>query len=130
MKTTVLGDRYELMDKIGEGGMASVYRARCRTLDRIVAVKILKEELLNDKSFVEKFNTEALSAAQLSHPNIVNVFDVGQQEQLYYIVMEYVEGKSLKELLDEEAPLAVEMAVDIAIGICDGIHHAPSCLLA
>ena len=126
MKTTVLGDRYELMDKIGEGGMASVYRARCRTLDRIVAVKILKEELLNDKSFVEKFNTEALSAAQLSHPNIVNVFDVGQQDQLYYIVMEYVEGKSLKELLDEESPLAVEMAVDIAIGICDGIHHAHS----
>ncbi|MDD2509733.1 MAG: Stk1 family PASTA domain-containing Ser/Thr kinase [Syntrophomonas sp.] len=126
MKTTVLGDRYELMEKIGEGGMATVYRARCRTLDRIVAVKILKEEFLNDQSFVEKFNTEALSAAQLSHPNIVNVYDVGQQEQIYYIVMEYVEGKSLNELLDEEAPLAVEMAVDIAIGICDGIHHAHS----
>ncbi len=124
METTVLGDRYELLDKIGEGGMALVYRARCRTLDRIVAVKILKEEFLHDKGFVERFNTEALSAAQLSHPNIVNVFDVGHQGQLYYIVMEYIEGKSLKELLESEAPLQIEMVVDIAIGICDGIHHA------
>ncbi|MEN6349006.1 MAG: protein kinase [Syntrophomonas sp.] len=126
MKNTVLGDRYELLEKIGEGGMASLYKARCRTLDRIVAVKILKPEFLNDRSFVEKFNTEALAAGQLSHPNIVNIYDVGQQDDIYYIVMEYVEGKTLKEIIDEEAPLPVEKAVDIAIMICDGIQHAHS----
>lgn len=126
MKNTVLGDRYELLEKIGEGGMASLYKARCRTLDRIVAVKILKQEFLNDRSFVEKFNTEALAAGQLSHPNIVNIYDVGQQDDIYYIVMEYVEGKTLKEIICEEAPLPVEKAVDIAIMICDGIQHAHS----
>ncbi|MDD2620124.1 MAG: protein kinase [Syntrophomonadaceae bacterium] len=124
MKSTVLGDRYELIEKIGEGGMSSVYKAHCRTLDRMVAVKILKDELLNDAGFVGKFNTEALAAAQLSHPNIVNIFDVGQQDDIYYIVMEYVEGKTLKELIEEEAPLGLEKAIDIAIMICDGIHHA------
>lgn len=124
MKSAVLGDRYELLEKIGEGGMSYVYKARCRTLDRMVAVKILKSEYLNDAGFVEKFNTEALAAAQLSHPNIVNIFDVGQQDDIYYIVMECVEGKSLKELIEEEAPLGAEKAIDIAIMICDGIHHA------
>lgn len=124
MKSTVLGDRYELLDRIGEGGMSYVFKARCRTLDRMVAVKILKSEFLNDSGFVEKFNTEALAAAQLSHPNIVNIFDVGQQDDIYYIVMEYVEGKTLKEIIEEEAPLTVEKAIDIAIMICDGIHHA------
>ncbi|MEN6326805.1 MAG: protein kinase [Syntrophomonas sp.] len=126
MKSTVLGDRYELLEKIGEGGMSYVFKARCRTLDRMVAVKILKSEFLNDSGFVEKFNTEALAAAQLSHPNIVNIFDVGQQDDIYYIVMEYVEGKTLKDIIEEEAPLKVEKAIDIAIMICDGIHHAHS----
>lgn len=126
MKSAVLGGRYELLEKIGEGGMSYVYKARCRTLDRMVAVKILKSEYLNDSGFIDKFNTEALAAAQLSHPNIVNIFDVGQQDDIYYIVMEYVEGKTLKELIEEEAPLEVEKAIDIAIMICDGIHHAHS----
>lgn len=124
MNGKILGDRYELLEKIGEGGMALVYKARCRVLDRIVAVKILKNEFANDNSFVEKFKIEAQAAARLSHPNIVNIFDVGQEQDVYYIVMEYVEGRTLKEIVHEEAPLPVDTAVNIAIMICDGIHHA------
>ena len=124
MEATILGNRYELLEKIGEGGMSYVYRARCRILDRIVAVKILKEEFSQDLSFVSKFKTEALAAARLSHPNIVNIYDVGQQDDIYYIVMEYVEGKTLKELIAEQGPLNYETAIDIAVMICDGIGHA------
>jgi len=120
----ILGDRYELMEKIGEGGMAVVYKARCRVLDRIVAIKLLKTEYANDNNFVEKFKIEAQAAARLSHPNIVNIFDVGQEQDVYYIVMEYVEGRTLKEIIHEESPLPVDTAVNIAIMICDGIHHA------
>jgi serine/threonine-protein kinase len=112
------------MNKIGEGGMSYVYRARCQILDRIVAVKILKEEYSNDQAFVDRFRTEAMAAARLSHPNIVNIYDVGQQDDIYYIVMEYVEGTTLKELIAEEAPLPVGRAIDIAVMICDGIQHA------
>jgi len=121
---TVLQDRYELLEKIGEGGMSIVYKARCRILDRIVAVKVLKEEFARDESFVHRFKTEALAAASLSHPNLVNIYDVGQQGDCYYIVMEYVQGQTLKELIEAEAPLPVEKAVDIAIMICDGLHYA------
>ena len=124
MERIILGGRYELLEIIGEGGMARVYKAHCRILDRIVAVKILKEEFSRDKSFVEKFKTEALSAARINHPNIVNIYDVGQEGDIYYIVMEMVEGKTLKEIISAEAPLTVERAVDIAIMICDGVHHA------
>lgn len=124
MNGTVLADRYELIEKTGEGGMATVYKARCRILDRTVAVKILKEEYSGDKNFVEKFRTEALAAARLSHPNIVNIYDVGQQDDIYYIIMEYVEGDTLKDIICNEGPLPVNKAVNIAIMICDGIHHA------
>lgn len=124
MEGTILGGRYELIEKIGEGGMAIVYKARCRILDRIVAVKILRDEYSKDNNFVEKFRTEALSAARISHPNIVNMYDVGQDGEVYYIVMEYIDGKTLNEIIQEQAPLSVEKAVDIAIMICDGIHHA------
>lgn len=124
MNGTILGGRYELIEVIGEGGMAKVFKARCRILDRIVAVKILKDEFSRDKSFVEKFKTEALSAARITHPNIVNIYDVGQENDIYYIVMEYVEGQTLKEVIRRQAPLPVDKAVDIAIMICDGIHHA------
>jgi len=119
-----LGDRYELLEKVGDGGMAIVYKARCRVLDRIVAIKILKTEYAKDNSFVEKFKTEAQAAARLSHPNIVNIFDVGQDQDVHYIVMEYVEGRTLKEIIHAEAPLPIDQAVNIAIMICDGIHHA------
>jgi beta-lactam-binding protein with PASTA domain/predicted Ser/Thr protein kinase len=124
LEAIVLGDRYELLEKIGEGGMSYVYKARCRILDRIVAVKILKEEFSGDLAFVGKFKTEAMAAARLSHPNIVNIYDVGQQDDIYYIVMEYVEGKTLKQVIAEQAPLPVERAVDIAVMICDGVGHA------
>lgn len=124
MEATVLSDRYELLEKIGEGGMSYVYKARCRILDRIVAIKILKEEFSGDLAFVGKFKTEAMAAARLSHPNIVNIYDVGQHDDIYYIVMEYVEGKTLKQVIAEQAPLQVERAVDIAVMICDGIGHA------
>ncbi len=121
---TVLGGRYELVELIGEGGMAMVYKARCRMLDRIVAVKVLKDEYSSDLNFVQKFKTEGLAAAQLSHPNIVNIFDVGQQEDVYYIVMECIEGQTLKEVIQRDAPLSVEQASTIAAMICDGLHHA------
>ncbi|NLN88195.1 MAG: protein kinase [Syntrophomonadaceae bacterium] len=119
-----LGGRYELLDIVGEGGMSKVYRARDNILDRIVAVKILKDEFAKDRGFVERFRSEALSVARISHPNIVNVFDVGAQDGTYYIVMEYVDGHTLKHLIREQGPLTVEKAVDIAVMICDGVHHA------
>lgn len=124
MEGMVLGNRYELLEKIGEGGMATVYKARCQILDRIVAVKILKEEFSFNKSFVEKFKIEAMAAARITHPNIVNIYDVGQQGDVYYIVMEYVEGRSLKEIISEQSPLPIGKALDIAVMICDGVHCA------
>ena len=120
----ILGDRYELLEIVGEGGMAIVYKARCRILNRTVAVKVMKEEFVRDDNFVQRFKTEALAAASLSHPNLVNIFDVGQQGDCYYIVMEYVQGMTLKEMIEQQKPLAVDKAVDIAIMICDGLHHA------
>jgi len=124
LEPKILGNRYELIEKIGEGGMSYVYRARCQILDRIVAIKILKEEYSNDQAFVSRFRTEAMAAARLSHPNIVNIYDVGEHDDVYYIVMEYVEGTTLKELIAQEAPLPVGRAIDIAVMICDGIQHA------
>lgn len=121
---TVLSGRYEIIELASEGGMAMVYKARCRMLDRIVAVKILKDEYSSDLNFVQKFKTEGLAAAQLSHPNIVNIFDVGQEEDIYYIVMEFIEGETLKEYIQREAPLPVEQAITIATMICDGLQHA------
>jgi len=119
-----LGNRYELIDIIGQGGMSTVYKARDRILDRIVAVKVLKDEFSKDRGFIEKFNSEALSAASISHPNIVNIYDVGQDNEIHYIVMEYVDGRTLKDIIREQAPLPIERAVDIAIMVCDGVHHA------
>lgn len=124
MQGTILVNRYELIEKIGEGGMAVVYKAKCQILDRIVAVKILKEEFSNDSNFIEKFRTEAHSAAKLSHPNIVNIFDVGEENNIHFIVMEFIEGETLKELIAKKSPLTNNMALDIAVAICDGIHHA------
>ncbi len=124
LQGTILVNRYELIEKIGEGGMAVVYKAKCQILDRIVAVKILKEEFSNDSNFIEKFRTEAHSAAKLSHPNIVNIFDVGEENNIHFIVMEFIEGETLKELIAKKSPLTNNMALDIAVAICDGIHHA------
>lgn len=120
----VLGGRYELKEVIGDGGMSTVYRAHCRVLDRTVAIKVLKSEFSKDTVFVERFKTEALAVAKISHPNIVNIFDVGQEDDTYYIVMECVEGQTLKDLIQAEGTLAVETAIDIAVMVLDGLHHA------
>ncbi len=122
--TTLLQNRYELLEKIGDGGMATVYRARCTLLDRIVAVKILKEEYAKDNILVQKFKSEAQAAARLSHPNIVNVYDVGEDNGFHFIVMEYVEGTNLKEYIREKGPLPPDEAVRIALMICEGLIRA------
>ena len=89
----LLGNRYEIVEKIGNGGMATVYKAKCLVLKRYVAVKVLREEYTTDNEFIKRFNIEAESAASLTHPNIVSVYDVGQEGNLYYIVMELIKGK-------------------------------------
>ena len=95
----LLGNRYEIIKKIGNGGMATVYKARCHVLNRYVAVKVLKDEFTTDEEFIKRFNTEAQAVACFSHPNIVSVYDVGKEGNLYYIVMELVQGKTLKEII-------------------------------
>lgn len=120
----MLGDRYEIIEKIGSGGMSDVYKAKCHKLNRYVAIKVLKDEFSDDQNFVHKFKTEAQSAASLSHINIVNVFDVVQESDLHYIVMELIEGVTLKEFIKQKGPLEIEEAVEIAIQIASGIEHA------
>lgn len=120
----ILGNRYELIEKIGGGGMADVYKARCKLLNRFVAIKILKPEFINDEEFLKRFTIEAQAAASLSHPNIVSIYDVGQENDIHYIVMEYVNGQTLKEYLDENGALYWKDAVNIAIQICQAIEHA------
>ena len=97
----VIGNRYEIIEKIGEGGMATVYKAKCNILKRYVAVKVLRDEFTTDEEFIKRFNTEAQSAASLTHPNIVSIYDVGHEENIYYIVMELVQGKTLKDIINE-----------------------------
>ena len=102
MGATVLGNRYEILRKIGDGGMAFVYQARDKLLNRIVAVKVLRPEFVDDQEFLVKFKREAEAVASLSHPNIVNVYDVGEDGKVHYIVMEYVDGQNLKEIIQDE----------------------------
>jgi len=119
-----ISDRYEIIDKVGSGGMADVYKARDQRLSRFVAIKVLKPEYSSDKSFVNKFRGEAQSAAGLSHPNIVNVYDVGDDNGLYFIVMELVEGITLKRFIERKNKLEVKEAVGIAIQIAQGMEAA------
>jgi serine/threonine-protein kinase len=119
-----ISDRYEIIDKVGTGGTADVYKARCHRLNRFVAIKILKAEYSDDKNFVGKFRAEAQSAAGLSHPNIVNVYDVGEDNGLYYIVMELVEGITLKTFVERKERLEVKEALAIAIQIAQGMEAA------
>ncbi len=119
-----ISGRYEIIDKVGSGGMADVYKARDQRLNRFVAIKVLKPEYSSDKSFVNKFRGEAQSAAGLSHPNIVNVYDVGDDGGLYYIVMELVEGITLKRFIERKGKLEVKEAVGIAIQIAQGMEAA------
>lgn len=122
----LLGKRYEIIEKVGEGGMGLVYRAKDRLLKRFVAVKILKPELTENEEFINKFRKESLSSASLSHPNIVNIYDVGVEDGIYYIVMEYVNGKTLKEIIREKAPMPYIQILNISRQICLALDHAHS----
>lgn len=124
MKGQKISDRYQIIKSIGEGGMANVYLAYDTILDRNVAVKILRGDLSNDEKFVRRFQREALSASSLAHPNIVEVYDVGEDNGEYYIVMEYIEGKHLKSLLKKRGKLTLSEAVDIMLQITDGMSVA------
>ncbi|SHH84901.1 serine/threonine protein kinase [Caloranaerobacter azorensis DSM 13643] len=124
MKGRLLGDRYEIVEKIGGGGMALVYKAKCKLLNRYVAIKVLRTEFINNEEFINKFRRESQAAASLSHPNIVNIYDVGVEGDIYYIVMEYVKGKTLKELIREKGRLSYEETIDIAIQIARALSHA------
>ena len=99
----MIGDRYEILEKIGTGGMSDVYKAKCHKLNRFVAIKVLKQEFSENANFVSKFRTEAQAAAGLMHPNIVNVYDVGEENGIYYFVMEMVEGITLKKYIEKKA---------------------------
>ncbi|WP_410768182.1 Stk1 family PASTA domain-containing Ser/Thr kinase [Fontibacillus sp. BL9] len=119
-----LGGRYQVIERIGGGGMALVYRAQDILLNRFVAIKVLRQQFVNDEEFIRRFRREAQSAASLSHPNIVSVYDVGQEEDIHYIVMEYIEGQNLNEIIKERAPLQVEESIRIASQIADALDHA------
>ncbi|HOJ45980.1 MAG TPA: protein kinase, partial [Bacillota bacterium] len=120
----ILGNRYEIKKLIGEGGMALVYLAQDLLLDRPVAIKLLRSEYSSDQEFVERFQREAKSAAKLCHPNVVNIYDVGETENSHYIVMEYIDGISLKDLIKKEGMLSVEDSLKIAEQICSALDHA------
>jgi eukaryotic-like serine/threonine-protein kinase len=124
MSNKILAGRYELIEKIGEGGMAVVYKAKCRLLNRFVAIKILKPEFVKDAKFIESFRRESQAAASLSHPNIVNVFDVGKEGNIYYIVMELIEGRVLSDIIKKEGALPIDEAISITKQIAQGLSIA------
>ena len=121
---TIIGDRYEILEKVGSGGMADVFRAKCHRLNRFVAIKILKQEYSEDTKFVAKFRGEAQAIASMSHPNIVGIYDVGEEDGLYYIVMELVDGITLKKYIEEKGKLSVKEAVGISLQIANGLDAA------
>lgn len=122
----IIGERYQIMSRIGTGGMADVYKAMDHKLNRYVAVKVLKREFREDETFVKKFQTEAQSAAGLLHPSIVNVYDVGEDRGLYYIVMELVEGITLKDYIQKKGRLTYKEVISIAVQVCSGMEVAHS----
>ena len=119
-----IANRYEILEKTGVGGMATVYTAKDLVLNRHVAVKVLKEEFTTDEEFVKRFNTEALAAASLSHANIVSIYDVGNEDNIYYIVMELVRGKTLKQIITENGLISWKWATNIAIQIASALEVA------
>ena len=123
-KGMFIAERYEILERIGSGGMSDVYKAKCHKLNRYVAIKVLKPEYSEDKTFVSKFKAEAQAAAGLMHANIVNVYDVGEENGIYYIVMELVEGITLKKYIEKKGVLGVSEAVSIAIQVAQGIDAA------
>ncbi len=126
MVGSVLSNRYELLENIGAGGMAIVYKARCRLLNRMVAVKVLRPEFQEDEEFLKRFTIEAQAAASLSHPNVVSVYDVGRHGKLNYIVMECIEGITLKEYMQRKETLSINEAVDFTGQIASALEHAHS----
>ena len=120
----LLNNRYEVLEKIGNGGMATVYKAKCHVLNRYVAIKVLKDEFTTDSEFIKKFNSEAQSAASLTHPNIVSIYDVCNEDNLYYIVMELIQGKTLKEIINEDGMISWKWSVNIAIQIASALETA------
>ncbi len=126
----ILGNRYEILQKIGTGGMGDVYKAHCRRLDRIVAIKTLKSEYNSDNNFIRKFKRESLAAASISHPNIVSIYDVGTEEidgeKVHYIVMEYIDGITLKEKIQEEGKLSEKIALNYTVQIAEALKVAHS----
>lgn len=119
-----INNRYVIVKSIGEGGMANVYLANDSILDRKVAIKVLRGDLSSDDKFIRRFQREALSVSNLSHPNIVEVYDVGEEDGEYYIVMEYIDGKTLKQLLKKRDSLTLTEVIDIMTQLTDGIAHA------
>ena len=120
----IFGGRYEVLERIGAGGMAIVYKAKDLLLNRVVTIKVLREQFVTDEDFIRRFRREAQSAASLSHPNIVSVYDVGKEEDTEYIVMEYVEGRNLKEIIREFAPLSTDQTINLARQITGAIQNA------
>ena len=125
LKGRLLGNRYEIIEKIGSGGMATVYKAKCHVLNRYVAIKILRDEFTTDDEFIKRFEVEAQSAARLTHPNIVSIYDVGVDGNLYYIVMELIQGKTLKEIIiKEKGPLPWKWSINVSIQIASALEMA------
>ena len=121
---TFLGNRYEIISRIGSGGMSDVYKATDLKLNRAVAIKVLKSEFSSEKNFVSKFRMEAQSAAGLAHPNIVNVYDVGEDRGVHYIVMELVEGITLKKYIERKKKLEIRESIEVAMQVARGIEAA------
>lgn len=124
MNGKILGNRYEIIEKIGGGGMAIVYKAKDKLLNRYVAIKVLRHEFTNDQDFIEKFRQESLSAASLTHPNIVSIYDTGVDENIYYIVMEYVKGMTLKKYINKKGKIEENEAIKITRQIAEALKHA------
>ena len=122
----LLNNRYRLIDQIGEGGMANVYLGKDTILNRNVAIKVLRGDLSHDETFVKRFNREALAATALEHPNLVQVYDVGEEQGYHYIVMEYIEGKTLKQLIKQHGPLSVGETIDVMEQLVSAVEHAHS----
>lgn len=124
----MLGNRYEIIEKIGEGGMAIVYKAKCHLLNRFVAIKVLRDEFTEDEDFIRKFRRESQAAASLSHPNILNIYDVGAEEvegkKIHYIVMEFINGKTLKEVIKGKGKLSPQETVYYSLQIAEALKHA------
>ena len=120
----LLGNRYEILEQLGGGGMALVWKGKDTFLNRLVTIKVLRPEYASDQEFVRRFRREAQAVASLSHPNTVSIYDVGQENESHYLVMEYVDGESLKEMIRREAPLAPFRVIQLGRQIADALEHA------